>query len=802
MKLIFRQAFRHIKKQKLYAAINIIGLTIGLLSFVLIMLYVNHERGFDKFHRKSERIYRLTSATSERAMAIVPYTWGESLAEEWPEIESLASIQNITIALTIEKDDQVYAQHGIVAADSTFFSIFDFPALKGNHDQFLKTPNKIVITPKMAVKYFKDQDPIGQTLRISLWGTYVTYEVEGIVRCPENSHLQFEFLIPLHLVKRHFFAPKAFQSWTTHFAYTYLLLADPGIYQNQHQKIREDLKGFLERHLEKEVSAKYTPDIEPLEDIYLKSNLNFDFPPRGNINHLQILTAVAFGILLMATINFINITSAQSLGRMKEFGLKKILGSRKSTLIVQFIGQSLLLSFLSLILVCALLFFLIPYFNDFTGKNFTMSAVFTYSNLLTMLAVTLTVGVVSGIYPALSLSSFNPARVLSSRSAGRSSSRKAQKVLVVAQFTLTILLLIATGVVYEQVVYMQQKDLGFDKDQVIIMDDARVIASSPGKTQLFREELTKFAQIHSVSASSSYPGQQSWSERYLPEGFAEDESVSISTIYADHDFLKTYGLEILEGRDFDRERYSDSSAFLINKAAVRLFASKDPSWASDPLSKNISFTRGGGEGKVIGVFKDFHLESMEHEIAPLVIYIEPQNFFALQINVETRDIPATLDIIESTWKKLFPDLPYTYSFVDQEFAALYQSDQKLGQMLQIFAILSIMVAILGLFGLASFLAVEKAREMSIRKVVGATEKQLLLMLSWLFLRLILMANILALPLSFPLMNKWLEGFAYRIDMPLYIFLTVTGFTLMITILTIGYHALKTATTNPVKILAE
>ncbi|MDN5202438.1 ABC transporter permease [Fulvivirgaceae bacterium BMA10] len=801
IKLVFRLALRNLRKQRLYTMINIIGLTIGLLSFVLIMLYVNHEKSFDRFHEKSERIYRLTSATAQRKGAIVPYIWGQVLKDELPQVQNLASIQNITIALTIEKDNEVYAQHGIVGADSTFFNIFDFPVIKGNRHEFLQTPNKMVITPEIAVKYFPGEDPIGQTLKISLWGTYVNFEVEGIVESPENSHLPFKLIIPIHFVKKYFFDPSSFLSWRTHFAYTYLLMSDNHIDQNEHDQIKSDLKDFLERHGGKELRDKYTPDIEPLKDIYLKSNLQFDFPPRGNIDHMYILTVVAFGILLMAMINFINITSAQSLTRIKEFGLKKILGSHRGSLFIQFVLESLLLSILSLILACILISLMLPYFNEFTGKAFTLTSVFSIHNILFMLVVAVIVGITSGIYPALMLSSFKPASILSSRTAGRSAGRKGQKMLVIAQFTLTTLLLVATGIVYKQVTYMLEKDLGFNKDQVIIMDDARLIASNPIKTDLFREELTKYEQIHAVSASSSYPGQQSWAARYVPEGFEKEESVSIFTIYADHDFLKTYDLEVVQGRDFDREIYSDSSAFLINEAAVKLFSNTDASWLQQPIGKKINYTRQTG-GEVIGVIKDFHLESMKNEIAPLAIEITPENFFALQIKLNTQDIAETLVFIESTWKRLFPDLPFTYSFVDQEFAVHFASDQQLGQILRLFAIVSIVVAMLGLFGLASFLAFEKAKEMSIRKVIGATEKQLVILLSWLFLKLVLLANLIALPLSFYLMDQWLEEFAYRINIPLYLFVVVIGITFVTTILTIGYHALKTARTNPVDILAQ
>jgi putative ABC transport system permease protein len=798
---LIRHILRSIKSQGLYALINILCLFAGLLAFFLCMLYVRYESSFDTFNTKRDRIYRLTTARDGKAGAIVPYIWGSVLKEQWSEVDDLATIQNITIALSVKLGDEVYAQHGVVGADSTFFNIFEFPVIEGKRVQFLRTPNKIVITSGAAEKYFGNEDPIGKSIQINLWGNYVDYQVEGVVECPSNSHLQFEFLIPIHFVKKNFFSPTAFDSWTTRFAYTYILLKNAEAYKNHRDEVRKYLKDFLERNGGKDVSDRFDPDIQPLEDIYLESAIAFDFQPRNSITHVKILILAGLSILLMSIINFTNLTSAQYLNRLREIGLKKILGASRSYLIVQLLIESVLVSLISLVLVCLLIPVLLPFFNGLTGRTFTPSAIFNARTALLWVAITITVGVISGIYPAIAISALRPITILGSRIRTTLATGNALKYLVIAQFVAATLLLVSTGVVHRQVGYMQNKDLGFNKNQVIVMQDVREVASNPVKSELFRNEITKFGSIEAVSASSSSPGQITWAAGYQPDGFADNERISISTIYADCDFVDTYGLTIKEGRNFDKQMISDSTALLINEAAIELFSTKDASWSENPLNRKISSP--DIEGNVVGVLRDFHIESLEQQIVPLIIQIDPENFFNIQMKIKAEEnMASSLRLIESTWKKLFPDLPFTYAFVDQEFSKLFASDQKLSSILSVFTVISICIAILGLFGLASFQSFEKAKEMSIRKVVGETGIQLLILQTWRFTRLILAANLIAMPLGFTLMQVWLNTFAYRINFPLSIFFISFAITLVVTMLTTLYHATRASRVNPVDILSR
>ena len=373
-----------------------------------------------------------------------------------------------------------------------------------------------------------------------------------------------------------------------------------------------------------------------------------------------------------------------------------------------------------------------------------------------------------------------------------------RKYLVIVQFILTVLLLGGTGVIYAQVAFMQNKDLGFNKEQVITMQDVRVIASDPLKTDLLRNELLKTGQVEAVSASSSTPGQVPWGSSYAPEGWPKDEPFSISTIYADHDFAKTYDLEFEHGQDFSRNNITDSVTYLINEAAIRLFSTKDSTWLENPINKKLS---GYFEGPVIGVVRDFHLESLQKQIVPLVIEIDPSAFFNIQMKVTSDDMVSTLDLIESTWKKLFPEIPFTYSFVDKEFERLFESDRKMRSILSVSSLISILIAVLGLFGLTTFHAIQKAREISIRKVVGAKESQLFKQQIFNFLKPVLIANFIAIPLSLYLMSQWLNTYAYRIELPISVILLSALLSLVISLLTIFYHVLKTARVNPVEVLA-
>lgn len=793
-----RISFRGFRQLPLYTILSIVGLAAGFLVVFLDFIYLNLEYSYDRFHTKSERIGRLITARDDKPGAFVPYKWGDVLKQQWGEIEALATIQNITIALPIKHGEELYAQHGIIGADPDFFSIFDFPIVSGSKAQLLQTPDKIAITPATATKYFGNQNPIGQTLEISLWGKYVTFEVEGIVDCPRDSHLQFQIIVPMHYIKEYFFDPPAFESWTTRFAYTYILFKSENVFSDV-QFTRSYLQNFLEENLGAQVANRYQPDVQPLQDIYLKSNLKFDFPPRGSIQNLKILMAVGLGILVMAVLNFVNVTFARYLKNIKAFGMKKILGGSRIHVMGQLILESMFISLFAAIIAGLLAVVLLPLFNDLVAKPLLPSDIVNFSNLLVLFGISLFVGFLAGTYPVIQLSTLHPANVLGSGAQADLSRGSFRKKLVVFQFTLAILLLVCTGVVYDQVDYMRQKDPGWNVDQVIAMSDVHVVASDVSRMRVFRNEMLTSAEVYAVSGSSSYPGQVTWGASYVPEGYQQSEKIAVSTIYVDHDFVKTYGLKLAAGRDYNKEISSDSTAFIINEEAAKLFASKHAPWLTDPIGRSISSLE--FEGRVIGVLKNFHFESVSKKIEPLILQIQPENFFNIQMKFNAQETISVLSALESKWKRLFPDIPFTYEFVDQEFAKFLDADQRLRGILAVFACTSIMIAVLGLFGLTSFESYRRTKEMSIRKVVGASQVQIFELLTWNFIRLILIAYAIALPLSYYIIDEWLNTFAYRIDISLVVYVLALAVICLATLATVFYHANMVSKVNPVDALS-
>ena len=788
-------AGRSLISRKLFTALNLIGLSIAMLAFALIMLFIADESKFDNFHSKGEHIYRVTSATKERLGGVTPYIWGKYLEEQFPEIMNHVAFQILT--LTTRKDNLVYSEQNIITADSTFFEIFDFPVISGDRNDLLKYPDKIIITPETACRYFQDQNPVGKIIEINIYGNFIDFEVAGVVQCPANSHLQFDFIIPIELIKKYSKNSWAYDHWRMHFAYTYVLLSQNSNVQNVRLKFRE----FLERNAGQEVSSTYAIDLQPLRDIYQNPEITFDFRPRGNKRNVRILKLIAIGILFIGLINFTNLSTAQSFKRANEIAIKKVHGSSRLGIILQLLGESCFLSGIATMVTITITILVLPQFNTYTGKEISIFTVLDPVNLIIACGLSLALGLLGGLYPAVLISSFRPLQILSGMRlhAGGSHLRK---LLVVLQFFIATVLLIATGVIYQQVKFMSEKDPGFARDQIIAIEDGGEVSSQPGRIELLRQELSNLTAVRSITAASSFPGKQTWALRYTPDGSGTDENYSLSTIFADHDFLKTFGVEIIAGRDFNADSDSDSTAFLINESALNLFSSIDPSWADDPLRKEIFSHLTQRKDRVIGIFRDFNFESLKSNINPLIIQMIPEHFSSVQINLAPAKVQLTLREIETMWKRHFPSVPFQYSFVEEEFAKFAHSEKRLGKLLAFFSLIAIMVAILGLFGLASFLAIEKSHEMAVRKVVGASEWQLFKLLAGIFLKLVLFSNILALPTAYLVMSTWLDGFAYHQKISSEVMCASSLIILVVSLLTVSYHSLKASLCNPAQILTE
>ncbi len=796
LKLNFILAFRNLLKSKLYSSINVFGLATGFMAFLCIVLYVQDELGFDDFHGKKDRIYRLVNTTNGRNLAIAPPIWSSYLKEEISTVENAVTLQPLDVVVT--KDNKPFAQSNAFATHPSFFEIFDFPVVAGSRENLLISPTDLVISTAAALKYFGTSDAVGEVLELTVFGNKEPLVVKAVLDCPSNSHLRFDLLLPHEFVKKHFHTPRFYDNWKVSFVYTYLLMKG----DIDEEKLSVEFKDFLFRHGGDELTGRFSPGVETLKSIYLESELVYDAPPRGDLSQVKALMITAVALLVIALANFINLSTAQSLKRAKEVGLRKVFGSGRKALIFQFLTESTLISFLAMFLAIGLWVLVRPYYNDFTEKEFAFTALLAPQVLWIILLSPLVAGILAGLYPAMIISGFKPLKALRSRSTSGAQGQWARKGLVVFQFGTAIILLVSTLVVYRQVNFMSQAEMGFNEEQVIAIKDNGAISANAQKRELLKTELQKINEVGGISVSSNYPGDITGSSRYVPDGYAPDESVSVSSIFADFDFVETYEIEILDGRNMNKQLSTDSSAFLINEAAQRLFAGKDASWSENPIGKQIDFPSQQKKGPVVGVFKNFNFQSLHAEMRPLIITTHSARIFVVQIRMNTSNIDQTLSAIADRWSQLFPDTPFDYVFVDEAFERHYRAEKRLGTLFMLFSVLSIFIALLGLFSLASFMTQERAKELSIRKVVGASNAQLFLMLIKKLNLLVIIGNVIGLPIAFLLMNNWLEAFAYRTPMPWYMFAGAFLLSLLVSTLSTTYHAVKSANQNPAVVLAQ
>ncbi|MGL1885163.1 MAG: ABC transporter permease [Reichenbachiella sp.] len=796
IKLNIVLAIRNLIKRKLYSTANITGLSIGLFSFMCILMYYDHEHSFDKFHSKSESTYRLwdTFNSNSRQSAMMPFAWTQLLASEFSEIDVATSIQ--TIPCAVKMDGEVIKEQDVIAADSSFFDVFDFPILSGQSNELLVNPTGIVLEQKTAERYFTSAlDAIGQQMTIGFQGNFNLYTVEAVVVCPSNSHIQFDFILPFAPIIRDHSNATAYQSYSTHFVYTYVIMTG----SVNEQLLQSKFKEFLYKHGGEALRKKYTTSFQPLHEVYLKSNQEFDFNPRGSYENTQILSVVAWLILIISIVNFINLTTAQSIKRSSEIAIRKIFGSDRKKIVMQFLTESILISIAATVVSILGMMFLLPYINSLSGITFSLHHFLSPDRLFYAVGLGIGVGVLSGFYPALVISSFDPLLSLKSERIQNGSVVIARKSLVIFQFAMAMVLLIGTGVIASQLDFMQHSNLGIQTEQVLVIPDEGVVSNDAKAMKLLKNKMTALEEVVAVTATSTYPGVPSWSVGFIAEG-SDEASNSLSCIFTDHDFAETYNISLLKGRDFDANIQSDAMGFLINEKAQELFASYDTTWWHAPIGKNIKSSFLNMEGPVIGVYKDFHFESFHTEIKPLILMVYPKFKSAVQLKLNTNEMAETLSGLESIWKELYPEVPFAYEFMDNVFETTYKSDQQMNKLFNVFSVIAILLAILGLYGLASYVAKDKLKNISIRKVLGASLPSLLYELGSGILTLGIVGAIIAMPIAYVLVNLWLETFPYRIDVPIDIFFYSFIMIIIILVITISYHALKTALSNPVKVL--
>ncbi|MCI0695038.1 ABC transporter permease [candidate division KSB1 bacterium] len=784
-------ALRNLLRQKGYSFINIAGLAVGMACCLLIIFYVQDELSYDRFHENAERFYRVAAErhrnTDVRWSAWSPVPMGPALRAEIPEVTEAIRFWR-AFQPVISYEDKHFREKKFYFTDPAVFAVFSFELSKGDRATALAAPGTVVITETSAKKYFGAADPIGKTLRyVGYPADTVNLVVTGVLRdLPHYTQFEFDFLASLLGVETEQ------DNWgSTKPIWTYVLLPEnysPNLLESK-------LPAFVERHFTSANSSdSRILHLEPLRDIHLYSRYEGGFKSKSDIAYVYLFSAIGFFILLIACINFMNLATARSLKRAREVGMRKVLGAQRAQLVKQFLGEAFLLGGLALLLALVLVEMLLPHFNAFTGKAIAISYFRDEFVLAALLGIVLLAGLLAGSYPAFFLSRFKPIVVLKGASlrGANSGSLFMRKGLVAFQFAISIVLIIATAVVYRQLDYVRNMKLGFDEEQVVVLP----------YSENERPLLTALAQhpsVLNVSVSQRVPVNTVNADGRTVRIEGSDDPIRVESYLIDDAFLDTYRIELVTGRNLSRIFASDSAAFLLNETAVKAFGWNSP---AEALGKRLTWS-GWKTGAVIGVIKDFHMSSMHEAIEPLVLHTIPQDrWWRTFISVRLRpdNLAGTLNFLETTWRTFTPNGAYEYFFVDDSFDELHRADQRFGQIFGYFAALAVIIACLGLFGLAAYAAEQRTKEIGVRKVLGASIASVVMLLSKDFLKLVGIGFTVASPLAYFAMNRWLQDFAYRIQMGPEIFVAAGLMALLIAGLTVFYQSLKAALANPAEAL--
>lgn len=778
---------------------------------ILILLYVQHELSYDKYHENSDRIVRASRAWFNQdgevslhlGHAAPPF--GPLLEQDFEgTIEKMVRFMETSPLLRYEEN--AFVEDRFFFSDPEVFEMFSWEMIEGDPSTALTYPDGIVLTESMAQKYFGDEDPMGKTIEAEIGGTQLQFQVRGIVEnIPENSHFQFDFLASMEPVVQFYGGQEAFmQNYGSNNFATYLLLPEG----YEYEQLQEQIPAFIDRHLSSEDHAlgndgeEVRPSdgtmlfLQPLTDIHLHSNLDSEIEANSRIEYVYIYGAIALFILIIACINFMNLSTARSVKRAVEVGLRKVVGANRSSLIRQFIGESVVMALLSLIFAILLVELMLPMVNDFINLNLELNLLQNLTQLLWLFAIVFFVGLVAGSYPAFFLSGFQPATVLKGSFKAGKVHERFRSVLVVTQFAISIALISCMIVVYTQLDFMRTKDLGFDKENVAVLPVSQQITSN---YENIRERLLGHPGILNVSVASRVPSGRlldSQDTQAEVNGTLQDIDFRIADIHVSHNYLETFDINVIAGRNFDIELASDSTeAFILNESAVETIG-----WTSPEESLDKEFHYGGRRGRVIGIVNDFNFESLHQSIAPIVFLIPDDRINSVAVKIRDNSREEVLSFLEEQWATLRPGYPFTYFFVQDNFDQQYNSEERLGTLFGFFSLIAIIIAALGLFGLASFTAQQRIKEIGIRKVLGATVSQIVWLLSTRFTLLVILAIAIATPIAWYAMDQWLDGFAYQIDMPVWSFIIAGGSAIVIAWLTISYQSVRAAIVNPVNSL--
>lgn len=806
IKNYFKIAWRNLMKYKFISFINLFGLMVGLTCCLLITTYVLNELSYDRYNTNAEDIYRITRTFNNQdgvvslKLSTISPPFGYYLPSEFPEIKKMTRLLN-SGTTPLKYKEKLLNEPDVYFADDNLFSMFTLDVSKGDAATALKEPFSVMMTEEVAKKYFGNEDPINKVLR-----AYSQFDVKvtGIYKpFPANSFMHPGMLISFNTLKDSvvYGENNLRTNWGNNSFFTFIQLPD----HYDSKKMLARFPAFLDKHMSMQYggqqASKFTSlGLQKLTDIHLYSHTDYEAEPNGDISRVYIFSAIALFILLIACINYMNLSTARSALRAKEIGIRKVVGARKKELIFQFLSESVLVAWAAILIAFICFYLTLPLLNTLSGQQLSILMLMKWQVLLPVFLAPFAIGVLSGIYPALFMSSFQPVQTLKGLFRIKGSSISFRKILVIAQFAISIVLIITTIIVSQQLRYMQQTSLGYDKEHIITMPYSNFL--NP-KYEAFRNDLLQNTGIKDVARSSRIPTGRlldASGASTLSGDSLKPVTADIKVVSADYDFIPTYGVHILAGRNFSKEYSLDTNNFILNEAAIKAIGWKSP---HDAVGKDFAYD--SRRGHVVGVTSDFHFESLREKIIPLVLANYPvsptdSRFNYLSIKVAGNNIPAALSTLESTWRKYLPELPYQYTFLDEKFTKLYESEQRQGTIFTIFACIAIFIACLGLFGLSAFAITQRVKEIGVRKVLGARVSSIVTLLSKDFLKLVLIAAVIAFPVAWYAMSHWLRDFAYRIDIAWWVFIVAAVLALTVALVTISFQAIKAAVANPVKSL--
>ncbi|SFP66794.1 ABC transporter permease [Parafilimonas terrae] len=799
----FKTAWRNLMKYKFISFINLFGLTIGLTCCLLILTYILNELSYDKYNKNADNIYRVTrtfyngNGEATLKLSTVSPPFGYYFPTDFPEIQKMTRLLN-NGNTPLRYKDKLINEPNVFFADENLFDVFTVDVIKGNPKTALSNPFSVMLTEETARKYFGNEDPINKVLRAN---NQFDVKVTGIYKdFPANAHLHPHILVSFNTLRDSavYGEENLRTNWGNNSFFTYIML--PKNYNIENMKAR--FPAFLDKRMTNEYGpnkpSKFTTlDLQKLTDIHLYSHTDYEAEPNGDIKRVYIFSIIAFFVLLIACINYMNLSTARSALRAKEIGIRKVVGARKRELVSQFLSESILLTWTAIIIAFILLNITLPWLNKVSGQSLSINILMRWQVLVPLFLSPFIIGIISGIYPALFMSSFQPVKTLKGLFKAGGGNISFRKVLVVMQFAISIVLIITTIVVFQQLRYMQNASLGYDKEHLVTMP---YYGQLNDQYESFRNTLLQNPNIKEAGRSSRIPtgrlldgqgAQAPGNDSMVPV------KADIRYVATDYDFIPTYGIQMAAGRNFSRSYGTDTSGFIINEAAAKAVGWKT---AQDAVGK--SFIYGGNSGRIIGVMKDFHFESLHQTIAPVIFVMPPgQNSYNnISIKIAGSNIASSLATIQNTWKKYLPDLPYQSTFLDENFEKLYASEQKQETIFTTFACIAIFIACLGLFGLSAFTISQRVKEIGVRKVLGANTGSIVTLVSKEFLKLVLIAAVIAFPVAWYAMHSWLQDFAYRINIQWWVFIIAAIVAAFIALITVGFQAIKAAMANPVQSL--